>query len=1056
MATLWVGVGAACTEAPPGGSPDTGVVADVGADGGVDAEIDTGVMPTDAEVDAGIADAAEDGGAEVDGGPLDAGADAGTDGGLTCWSCHGANGNPAPPTDLQGRSDPALPTVGAHASHMAPRVFYRSGECADCHLVPAAVDDPGHVDPAPADLTWGPVPGAGGVAPSYVNGTCEVYCHGVSLNGGTNVNPSWTAAGQQTVVCGSCHGVPPPPPHPELQTLECGGCHPFSGLFPIDAARHVDGVLDVTLGCTACHGSGSDPAPPLDTQGRSATTFLTVGAHQAHLAPSPLSRDPVCSDCHLVPTAVGDPGHLGPAPAELEWGAVAQADNAVPSYDGTDGGCDVYCHGSTLSGGSNPRPIWNQVGAGQAACGACHGLPPPAPHPAVSGASCGPCHPFNGFIPDQPERHIDGILDVAVQCNTCHGSAANDAPPADTQGRTATTFRTVGAHQTHLSPGAHRTGRCADCHVVPTDVADPGHIDVAPAELTWGAVPQADGVNPAYAGNGTCTVYCHGASLSGGTNTTPTWNVVGAGEAACGACHGVPPPLPHPQVAASDCGPCHPFSGVTPDDPLRHVDGILDVAQGCTSCHGTGNDPAPPLDLSGGSATTSRGVGAHQSHLNAGPLADAVACAECHVVPLQVTSPGHLDGDGMAELNFGGLATHDGANASYNGATCTAYCHGATLAGGTNTQPTWTSVGTGEAACGACHGLPPPAPHPANPQCDTCHGAVVNAQLQIIDTSLHINGTVEALAQCGSCHGLPPATGAHLTHAGLAVAQYGALGTAADLTSPTGYAFGCGHCHPRDSSQHLNGGLAQVVLYDPSAPAGSLKALNPPTASYVPGPVTNTDAFGLSYTEGTCSDVYCHSRVDTTSSAPAVPGVDFPFTGYPIAYQPPPSVTRARGYTAVGWGQSLVCGDCHGFPARGAHPTVRDATGESHAFLRGDGQEVLHMFNHGFAPVPCRACHASTVEVSGAYTRTALGVTTVQAVPIGSFAAHVNGDVEVVFDGQNVIPYGPVSVSLAGAAWDPATRTCTNVGCHKLQTAVPFGNPYRTQVTPECNQCHRM
>ena len=39
---------------------------------------------------------------------------------------------------------------------------------------------------------------------------------------------------------------------------------------------------------------------------------------------------------------------------------------------------------------------------------------------------------------------------------------------------------------------------------------------------------------------------------------------------------------------------------------------------------------SPPKDTKGNTATTARGVGAHQLHLNAGALSAGVSCAECH------------------------------------------------------------------------------------------------------------------------------------------------------------------------------------------------------------------------------------------------------------------------------------------------------------------------------------------------------------------------------------------------------------------------------------------
>lgn len=662
-----------------------------------------------------------------------------------------------------------------------------------------------------------------------------------------------------------------------------------------------------------------------------------------------------------------------------------------------------------------------------------------------------------------PDGGDGGVADagldggVAEPCTGCHGGPEQPAPPVDTQGRSSTELPTVGAHRTHLRPNAYgRRTRCDDCHLVPRSAEAPGHIDPSPAELTWGPIARADGVTPAYEG-GTCNVYCHGASLSGGLVPQPRWTAVGDGQAYCGSCHGVPPPSPHPRLSGStSCGPCHPFEGLVSLDADAHIDGVLDVREGCTDCHGGPTGPAPPVDVRGNSASTFVGVGAHAAHGPASTWHAGVACTECHVVPSTTGSPGHLDGDGVAEVSFGGLATTDGAAASWDGATCAVYCHGDTLSGGSNPTPEWTRVGVGQASCGSCHGLPPPAPHPQNPRCADCHGAVVDASLSFVDPSLHINGLVDEDTACGDCHGLPPSTGAHSAHAGLAAATYGGLGLAKDMTSPSGYAFGCGHCHPRDSSRHRNGGRAEIELHDASSPVGTIKALHPASAFYVAGPVELTDAFGLTYTEGTCSNVYCHSGIQTTSGAVAVPGDDFPFTGYPILYTPAPTVNRTRAYEDVGWGEgSITCDGCHGFPARSRHPSDRAAAGESHAFIGADGRETLHMFNHGYDPIACRVCHAQTALGVPTYVRDAQGLTTIDPIPIDGFSVHVDGVVDVEIDTSTSVPYGR-HVDLAGASWDASSRTCSNVPCHLDQTAVEFGEPHRPDVTAECNQCHRM
>jgi predicted CxxxxCH...CXXCH cytochrome family protein len=122
----------------------------------------------------------------------------------------------------------------------------------------------------------------------------------------------------------------------------------------------------------------------------------------------------------------------------------------------------------------------------------------------------------------------------------------------------------------------------------------------------------------------------------------------------------------------------------------------------CASCHGGVDNAtgAPPDDLAGNTATTARGVGAHTSHVEAGPVAGAFDCGECHFPkPASVGSPGH--NDGTVQVVFGALAGTGTATPVWNGGvsppTCSSvYCHGATLGGGTGTNltPAWTAGST--------------------------------------------------------------------------------------------------------------------------------------------------------------------------------------------------------------------------------------------------------------------------------------------------------------------------------------------------------------------------
>ncbi|MBU1345243.1 MAG: hypothetical protein KKD66_26835, partial [Proteobacteria bacterium] len=121
----------------------------------------------------------------------------------------------------------------------------------------------------------------------------------------------------------------------------------------IDAASGGDGGSDSggsTTCASACHGSATSTAPPVSTKGLSATSERGVGAHQAHLKTSSWHVAVSCDDCHLVPKAVADKGHIDtPLPAELIFSAAAKADGAKPAFNGTT--CSgTYCHGATLSG----------------------------------------------------------------------------------------------------------------------------------------------------------------------------------------------------------------------------------------------------------------------------------------------------------------------------------------------------------------------------------------------------------------------------------------------------------------------------------------------------------------------------------------------------------------------------------------------------------------------------------------------------------------------------------------------------------------------------------
>jgi predicted CxxxxCH...CXXCH cytochrome family protein len=217
-----------------------------------------------------------------------------------------------------------------------------------------------------------------------------------------------------------------------------------------------------------------------------------------------------------------------------------------------------------------------------------------------------------------------------------------------------------------------------------------------------------------------CTM-CHGKDLAGGT--------IGIG-----------------------CDGCHPSEWRTT----------------CTFCHGgTDNDTgAPPQGLDGGASI----FPSHTAHVIEGnhPL---WSCDQCHVVPTEATSEGHMfdDTPGKAEVTFGAGLSDGG---KYGSMTCSSlYCHG-------NGQGDNGSVPVNKSGvtCSSCHAGPTSSGtalgqmsglHKKHVQegiaCQECHGEVLSGTTTFANPDLHVNGaknvqmpgsiTWGANGCNGNCHG---------------------------------------------------------------------------------------------------------------------------------------------------------------------------------------------------------------------------------------------------------------------------------------------------------------
>jgi predicted CxxxxCH...CXXCH cytochrome family protein len=370
-------------------------------------------------------------------------------------------------------------------------------------------------------------------------------------------------------------------------------------------------------------------------------------------------------------------------------------------------------------------------------------------------AAGGGAHPPGWATKGDPAFHAEWLKSNKFQlsrCQTCHGAdylggavgnscsktschSAPDSgapiPPSDCStchGTNGTARPSTGAHQNHA-------GFCDTCHTVPTPSQIEQHASGDPSQLVhFGGIAAPSPTSAPVFDRATkvCTnTYCHGASSPAWTNTA---------KLACDGCHKAPPQTharwSRVSTTPASCATCHPAQG-----DARHVNGKVDVTvTSCTACHGAGNHANPPVALDGTTATTSRGVGAHDRHLD-GDLSDRISsplpCNDCHVVPASITEKGHLD-QSTTTVRFPAGGTYDAKTQS-----CTVFCHFDNAAKPIGQAPVWTDASGAARKCDACHAFPPVTtraggPHPTVAgdvaECRRCHQYA---------PATHVNGVVD-------------------------------------------------------------------------------------------------------------------------------------------------------------------------------------------------------------------------------------------------------------------------------------------------------------------------
>lgn len=591
-----------------------------------------------------------------------------------CNSCHGyppqANtpGGPRGYAVFNGTPSPFTnESASAHFSHAGGMPY--SKQCVECHQGNShrtgTFQDVFINTAGLAASRFGASPAFNGTDP--LNPTCaNVYCHsdGAPRNAltlqpvlTTRTIPGW--ADGRGVIIG--------------QPDECRRCHGDSTTLVTNShGKH----LGLAIGCAICHGATVSATmairePLLHTNGSKDVNFsgftaarrsgwnVTVatcatvychssvqgangsGAPDSYAAPRWGGTAPGCGSCHAdMSGSQGTGGHILHASltGNGAYGCNTCHSNAgAGSLKHADQKIDLGFSPPANPGGTYSQGSSSFPGAGYGSCSAtlCHGAGTP----------------------------LWGRGSTTATCEKCHGSAAT-LPFYATSRKTDRMDSRAGAHTAHLNGATAGHGwsaniACGECHTLPAGVNAAGHFDTpAPAELVFGTLARTGGLNPSYsAASGSCTAtWCHGAGLSGGDHP-PVWNSPFASDAsACSSCHAyVPPPqliAAHAGVtAASQCSSCHAHlnqSGTSFIDPSLHINGVINVASGCASCHGY---PPARAGFKGtqnnwSSARTEDypgGGGAHTilNHVSrqAKPGEGFANCSKCHNPADHVTSP---------------------------------------------------------------------------------------------------------------------------------------------------------------------------------------------------------------------------------------------------------------------------------------------------------------------------------------------------------------------------------------------------------------------------------
>ncbi|MHC4604101.1 MAG: CxxxxCH/CxxCH domain c-type cytochrome [Planctomycetota bacterium] len=889
--------------------------------------------------------------------------------------------------------------------------------------------------------------------------------------------------------------------HSGANGANCMVCHPHAAGFSPAGA------------CNTCHGfppinnTLGGPDGLADNDGGTGST--SPGAHERHATPTGLNFP--CETCHtggMPVTPIFDKiieigfDALGVYKTGKYDGRTSLANSfsygsgdpgTTITQNGTQSCTNVYCHSVvqpdgggalTLDTSDYKNPVWT----GSVQCGECHlgdsiqgnlSLMNSGSHNEINHGFVTDPHGNEGSYSQTPNTPGGGYGSCSdVYCHSIVQTDGGGPLTAGTSDYKSFTWGNINSafcgscHAINISTGSHYphlsipSFDCATCHTgagAGTNLHASRNIDINIDPSFGASAVYSQDPNPPGGGYGSClTTLCHGGS-------SPQWGTDFTGIDQCTKCHGTPTASPAPDYAK-----------------------------------------APPIDTNGDNSNTDPQVGAHQEHLRSlNGFTAGIACNECHVVPANVDDPGHFDTLSPAELNFGALASSNGATPSYDslsGQCSGTYCHGNAMPRGTtegnNMTPTWNDPGylNGDSNhdCAQCHGYPPlaiPAHAGRGPgDCIICHDHVNAAGTGFTDPSLHVNGVLDGGGDnCSDCHSNANLSARHTVHTDPDTFLAGKTLSGGDWGNPaTGWYdysntggtpfMGCGYCHPNNEAVfHING--AKNLNFDPNEPGltpGTLKGKNG-------DPQVFTQNTGVSVT---CSSVYCHSTGynDGTGygyqTSPDWHGGSFAGDKCSNCHGNSPNTDGKLGslshYNPDAMGMGVPGGHFVGIHYdnvfTGANGLIQDANGNNNS--HGDALTSQ--------TINCQICHNTTVTSSANDQNTVCSTCHgVGSIPLmgdmvleATSTTHVNGQPDIVF--ETIIMKSKAQIrddittvvelnnnwtridaykqpgshdestdTLTNAAvYNAGSKTCVSVACHN-GNLVQWGS---TEV--DCNSCH--